>query len=752
MNKQVKMWLMAGCLASFMAYADDVVPAENAVAKEPVSVEKMQKLNNDLLQKLSPGMVRVNYFLKPDKNGKYTSTQYFCPGCQRMHSKSTESLVRSLIPMTAIGMVSADNKVLTQDLLLSADNIARIEIEPFDRSAAPVAVTVSGYYPERRAIQLSAAEAIPFAAPLKFAAPKNDAPLYGFFITDDAEESYGITVAGVNPFQPGMVIRDLTDNLEYMKLPGNTLIVTEDGTPAAASFNNTLNLKLDYLAAPETWNAVSQEEMQKSKANIQDILQASVLPVKLKLAELPKVNSNRYERDDDMPLEFTVPGIVQDNGNVMIPVRLDATATARLENITITFKDEDIPASFVGTSKELGTFTVKPDKVLDTQPIKIADLTFGDLADMRLWTVEMVPQDKKLNFIIFPDRCAGTSLGYKNQRTLRMAKAEDSFIFTPNGELLAVNIAFREQGKTGRYSQDREPVLLLAAVKDKFDEYNPDLVPKSESERVVIGYLGATYQEMNSELAEAHDVVSATNNGDLGLLVADVSADSPAAAAGLQVGDIMLRLVPETGSPVDLDGRYSEYDMSDFPWNRYDEFPEQYFDEMPTPWPNMNNPLHQALTQFGIGQKYQLIFLRNGERQTIDLTVGNAPENFYSTTRLAVPELGVTVCNITPEVRKYFRMDNQAEGVLIAREKAGSKASIAGLKPYEIIAKVGDVPVHNIDEFKQAVTGATELKLEIKRLAVSRIVNIKLNDPVSFDATAPKADESTEEIIAIETK
>ncbi|MPN31015.1 hypothetical protein SDC9_178486 [bioreactor metagenome] len=110
-----------------------------------------------------------------------------------------------------------------------------------------------------------------------------------------------------------------------------------------------------------------------------------------------------------------------------------------------------------------------------------------------------------------------------------------------------------------------------------------------------------------------------------------------------------------------------------------------------------------------------------------------APECYYNAKRLNVKDLGITVCNMTSEVRNYMRMAPEDPAVLVASVKPGSKASVAGIKPYEMIVKVGDTAVHNIDEFKAATTGKTELRLEVKRLAVSRIVNVKLDAPLTYE-------------------
>ena len=70
-------------------------------------------------------------------------------------------------------------------------------------------------------------------------------------------------------------------------------------------------------------------------------------------------------------------------------------------------------------------------------------------------------------------------------------------------------------------------------------------------------------------------------------------------------------------------------------------------------------------------------------------------------------------------------MDKSTPGVIISNVSAGSSASTAGLKPYEIITAVNDKPVHNAEEFRKAVEGAAELRLSVRRLATDRVVTVK---------------------------
>jgi S1-C subfamily serine protease len=57
--------------------------------------------------------------------------------------------------------------------------------------------------------------------------------------------------------------------------------------------------------------------------------------------------------------------------------------------------------------------------------------------------------------------------------------------------------------------------------------------------------------------------------------------------------------------------------------------------------------------------------------------------------------------------------------------EAGGRASVAGVKPYEIITHINDQPVNGVKDLEQATSGSGELRLSIKRMAKGRIVTIK---------------------------
>ena len=87
--------------------------------------------------------------------------------------------------------------------------------------------------------------------------------------------------------------------------------------------------------------------------------------------------------------------------------------------------------------------------------------------------------------------------------------------------------------------------------------------------------------------------------------------------------------------------------------------------------------------------------------------------------------LGLTVRDLTYDVRRYTQRREPEPGVVVSRLEPGGKASVAGIKPYEIVTHVNDQPVPDVGAFQRLASAPGELRLSIKRMAKGRIVTLK---------------------------
>ena len=180
--------------------------------------------------------------------------------------------------------------------------------------------------------------------------------------------------------------------------------------------------------------------------------------------------------------------------------------------------------------------------------------------------------------------------------------------------------------------------------------------------QVTRGFLGIVIQALTPELAESFDLEQTQ-----GILIAQVSEDSPADKAGLRQGDV---IVAFQGKPVKDIGRFR---------NRVSLTPP--------------------------GSSEQLTIIRDGKRQDVTVTIGELSKDKLTAEAPAqsTEELGLTVQTLTPELAEQFNT-KAGEGVVVTAVRPGSIAAQAGIEPGAVIMQVNQRPIRNAVEFKEAIS------------------------------------------------
>jgi len=130
----------------------------------------------------------------------------------------------------------------------------------------------------------------------------------------------------------------------------------------------------------------------------------------------------------------------------------------------------------------------------------------------------------------------------------------------------------------------------------------------------------------------------------------------------------------------------------------------------------------------GGGRKISLTYLSEGQEKSAQLTIEPAPVDFDSAPKFRDKDLGLTVKDMTYEVRKALDMKPDAAGVVIAKLEEGSPASVARLNVYEIISQVDGKPVMNSDEFGNAIKAAREKQKDTVQLQVISLDKTRFAD------------------------
>ncbi len=186
--------------------------------------------------------------------------------------------------------------------------------------------------------------------------------------------------------------------------------------------------------------------------------------------------------------------------------------------------------------------------------------------------------------------------------------------------------------------------------------------------KVEHGYLGIAMNDVTPDNAQFFNLPDAS-----GAVVSQVTPDSPASRAGVKTGDVLRML---NGKKID-DGR----------------------------------ALQVAVSELAPGTTIDLGVLRDGKPETLHLTVGEFHNDQNQEAANAAPDqqharLGVSVSNLTPDMRQQFNIPDQVKGAAIASVRPGSPADDAGLTTGDVILEVDRKPVQDADNFVNQVHAA----------------------------------------------
>ena len=178
--------------------------------------------------------------------------------------------------------------------------------------------------------------------------------------------------------------------------------------------------------------------------------------------------------------------------------------------------------------------------------------------------------------------------------------------------------------------------------------------------RVVRGWLGIVIQELTPELAEGFGVKQAG-----GVLVAEVMKDSPAEAAGLKPGDIVVEF---DGAPVK--------DVSE---------------------------LQKRVAAVEPGRPAPLVVIRDKARTPLSVKIGEQPGDTAEPNAPPKEEtLGLTVEPLTPEASRQFKLTTSS-GVVVTAVAPGSSGEQAGIRPGDAILEVNRQPVSDVESFRRII-------------------------------------------------
>ena len=718
--------------------------AASAHGEEPEALDPAQQLA--LIEAVSPNLVRVEYTLRFDKGEEPSGAEvsYTCPNCGRPHyTRGGEQFIREERPFETPGFLIGPTTIIAPDVPIHDRFVESINVRYGEQL---VAAKRAGYARRQNAVYLELAGPLADAKVLTFAADADEP-----YLTVTYTQGNGTWTTAVQPLAASVSVSP--GGRQFIAVPAHCLIVDTSGQMVGMSMTGELPTDDSWKVSALQWPRLADDERTARLEQLEQLTDRNLLRVTLNFRSPkkggPQHDFNPMGSDDATATEMHTVGVLIGEQRVLVLGQLDAKTTARLERIRVFAPDgNEHQATFVATLADYGALVGQLTEPM-AGPVGLAG---GDILDYRnqlLLTAEIrVAGEQRIPYFGH-GRISSYEIGWKrNVYPGASGRAEDKFLFDLDGQLVALPISRRAKVATKERWDTDSPQLTavqqLAGVLGNLDEHiEASIVPLSEEEENRVAWMGVVLQDLDRELARANNVSEQTQDGELGALVTFVYPDSPAAQAGIEPGAILLRIHAEgQPKPIDVnldDDGYRFFES--FPWDRLDEIPEQYFDQVPSPWPPAENAFTRKLTDLGFGTKYAAEFFIDGQIVNKDFVVTQSPRHFDSAPRHKSEILGMTVRDLTFEVRRHLLMKPDDPGVVISKIEPGEKAAIAGIKPYEIITHVDGQPVVDGDTFEKLIEGKTKLRLSVKRMTRGRQVQIKLDQP----AAKPDADDAAAE-------
>lgn len=713
------------------------------------------KTGAELLDQIKPALVRVQYYLKYHDNVCPDVAGYWCGNCGRYHRTSAEENIIFNRPVEAPGYLTADRKVITPDLYIQKRYLREVKV---CNEGGAVEAEISGYCVKEKAVELTLSEKLKGAQPLKFTtAPQS--PLFNVSFSDED----GFWKTSICPFSLSGMIYSYETNEKYYLCKGSSMVVDKAGAAVAFTTFPRVSVKNRWKVSPESWQKYSASQFDELMKKVKGQVNNGIYMVKLVLRDHKKLGSldemddfdddfeddfgedfgedefgDDFEEPEDefealeeqvkVTHDFFTKGFLVENRQLVIPAKLNREAIELLEKIVLIKADgTEVPVTFKGAFKHFKIILAEVDKGHTVDALTLSDKEL--VADHFLPTIALLKSGEELVSYSNYTRAEKFNITCNNYRSpeFEVELNEKAYVFNADCELAAFPVMIRNF-QQDRWSSDEEVVLQAVYLKkllEKPEEHiDHSLIPVKEGEERT-AFFGVEVQRLDRELAKLNRVHHLLRNGFSGAYVNYVYKNSTADKIGMKAGDIILKIALGEGQKplqVDLDAYYQE----EFPWSRLDEVPEQFFDRIPSPWQKIETKLNKLLTRIGISHELEITYMQKGKVFTRSFTVAASPEHFGNAGKYKDKTVGYTVKNMTFEVRRYFRVDDTAPGVVVAAVNAGSRASTAGIKPYEVVTHVNGVKVHNVEAFKKLTLNKDVLQLTIKRMTKSRIVKLKL--------------------------
>ena len=731
---------VCAALASAFAAAES---GENGEEREASVFDRAKEMSK-IVDRYCDSIAVARYWIKDDSSGDKPDFRipYKCPNCGGTHYSRGEVSVDMGIPAEFAAFVIDDDKAIMADLRIEPRFIDRIELEC---AGETIAAAEFERCPDNGALILKTER--PFGRAKKIAftgkgAP--DEPGYFSITSEGGERIAGLYDSAMDDFK-----RHVEAKCDVYEIKQNTIVIDEDANPVTIAFQTHAVLGGETFSSPNEWRREKADETFKRDEAFAERLKKAVFPVNIQL-EAPKKNDSihrRFSRFSNESRNEIDSVLVAAGSRLFIPVGMNPETTARIVRMTARMPDgSKADLEFEGSFLEHGAISVRfaGGKNPAVKPLEIDTRGELDFFMKKLKLVCAENRDGTLRLTFGEALADGFARKRGNKRRFRCSgptgaasasssRANAFRMMFSDGAVAAVGVGERTSDSVS-YDEESSGTELQGAELAAFVSsplFDPENVPRKAGDRQRRAWLGVEVQKAGVDALREKKALSFFPDqyrAESAAMVLSVAKGSPAEAAGLKAGDILLDM-RQQGSE-----SRTHLEIDDEPFSAMN-WPEIFADERfiefgnmgeITPWPNAEGGVNGIVAKFGVGAKVVVSWVSDGVRREARTVLALQPVHFQNAPRSRNKELGMTVADMTDEVRRYFKLGEKDSGVVVSKVKSGGVAAVAGLKPLELVLQVNGEDVSSAKDFISKTKGKKDLTLKVQRLTTTRMVPIKL--------------------------
>ena len=197
----------------------------------------------------------------------------------------------------------------------------------------------------------------------------------------------------------------------------------------------------------------------------------------------------------------------------------------------------------------------------------------------------------------------------------------------------------------------------------------------SEDSPAIMPWIGIEIQDIDETIAGQLGLRNSN-----GVLVNKVVEDSPADNGGIKRGDAIVRFDHRSIKDVSF--------------------------------------LQNLIAKLSIGERVQVVVVRNGDTESLYLKIGDAPASNANTDlniSSGLLQWGMEVSQLTTPLAQAFGIPESKEGIVIIQVQPGTKAALTGLLPGDLIVDINSSPTPDMSTFFSVISSTQEAVFDIFR-------------------------------------